>query len=384
MSNFLRKYLKINIIFGLINISYNFETNNFNLYHRPTLIYCGIFNLAIFIVIQYNFYIFFKTEGYKYIAHLGSQIAFILTTYMGQCFVTVVYLVMIWLKRKSIFELFNKWRYLNKYYNTLKSDNENQKFDINTRHLCVIKILAVSFHLSAFIAQIPYIIISIKGCSYENCCFWETTKYIFVIYMDLCIIINEINLYLLLIFIFMCYQMLEIRLKKIKTDIKIMYKLHGNDFYSLSEWLKLLKLNILKISKFDIQLNEFLKEFFYIFQFQIILLLFIMFMSLLHMFYNIFFAFVIPLHLGTSLLHPIMIYLLIYNISLIIAKLLQIILFFNIFQKLKKSLKEINYLTFEIINYAFLETKDMFEGNYIQLNVSVTILFYLCTELEQN
>lgn len=127
MFSFLHKYLKINIILGLINISYNTATNKFNLYHRPTLIYSGIFNLGIFIVIQYNFYVFFKTEGYKYIAQLGTQIAFVVTTYMTQCFVTAIYLVMIWLKRKSIFEIFNKWRYLNKYYNTLKKDNKNKK-----------------------------------------------------------------------------------------------------------------------------------------------------------------------------------------------------------------------------------------------------------------
>lgn len=359
-------YHNLNIFLGLINISYDRRTNNYNQYHWPTLIYCGFINLCSLIMLHITRYMQWNIYKNNY------KVILVISTFLnlGQYILSLTIILESWFKRNQIFIIFNKFKCLLKTYKFLKDKRVNYKFDTNTRKLLLIKIFSNILQLIVIFMELFKSLKVSPNCKAIDryCVFYYIIQHIYGIILALCTFLLENNIYLGLVFIYMCINALTKYLKQIVQDIRLMnHMFKFRQSPDLKNRTKSLKQDILSIAKFERDLNNYVQNFIHTFQFQFVLILITSSVVILMLIFICFYL-ISPL-LNQPNIDANLLQLIILTLFFALTNFFNIILLFNICELLIKSFKEMRFWAYEIIVCASLETKGLFLKSDIR-NVS--------------
>lgn len=375
MFAFIWIYHYLNVLLGLNNISYNRRTFKYKLYHWTTIIYSAVISLASLIMLHISSYVYWYHLGIAF--HGDGAIQFVtLMSLITKYILKLIVILENWFKRKQIFIIFNKFQYLLKYYAAIKSNEREKsfKFDTTTRNLLIAKAISVLLKVSMIIFHLSHTLANVPPCNGSSCELYIFTNSYYTSYFALCVLIIDSNIYLGLIFIHMCVHIVTQRLKRIAQDIYIMKLLNKsftrNNFSIRQKWLNSLKRDILKIAKFEKVLNNYIQDFIHTFQFQFLLMLLWLSVSLMSTIFT-FFLLVSPFLTDYKRMNYHIIRKFILMLLTFLSRLSNVMLFFNICEVLFKSFKEMREWANEIIFNTFLEAKELFSKEEIIQNVSI-------------
>ncbi|KNC33401.1 hypothetical protein FF38_09878 [Lucilia cuprina] len=253
MSKILSIYYYMNNAVGLFNIHYNSLTNTYNLNHWPTFTYCVSFNILMIIMLQFTTYTYcklcFSCEPVKPLM-IFSVFLFISNYALFTSIVAEG-----WHKRQRIYKICNKFKNLFKYYLCDKSIQENHDITISTPVCPVIN------HTVFVASNISFGIITLN------------------------IILLDLNIYMGLLLIQMCVQMLVQRLRNIRNEIHLMHRLQRNGqaitHKLYQKWRQMLNQHIILIARDADKLKSLAEELFSIYQLPLLFLILTYFLGLL-------------------------------------------------------------------------------------------------------
>lgn len=367
MSFLLFVYHYFNVLFGFTNISYNPYNNNYNIKYWPIMIYGGIFNVFSLIgqIFCIHFYVDKISQSKLNISPLYIIHILLYITYHLACLTITLEA---WLKRKRLHGILQKYQLLLKQFSWLNPTKY--------KNILYYKLLLIKFLL--FILQIVALTFDTR-MSYKNTNDWlhpdlivnHVINCLFYAFMELCIIVMDLNIYADLVFIYICSHNLTKYLKQISKAIKEINDKSQKDSHKIIEFLENLKLNITKIAKFEQELNDYYQEFMQVFQLQFILLILILFGNMLTQLFYIFEDIVSVVFFNDSFDNISIIKSLYRGIFHVFMYLCCVLLFFNICELLRVSFKEIRFIIYQIILYTSLESKNIFSKDYVIQNVSM-------------
>lgn len=263
-----------------------------------------------------------------------------------------------WFKRKDIFYVFNKLKYISREFRNLNKDKQFEKFDVNTWKRYWVGI--VLFFIEFFV-KLSFFIKFLKMSPTYGLKYF----YLKVTYGELvafCYVLVQNNIYFALVFIYMCVNMLCERLKEILDKIKLI-----DHYFSYQEHNNSLKFDILKIAKLEHELINFIKKFKYIYQFPLLVQLIDIVRTIITL------VFVICRDYLVVRMEPYQKHL-IFNIInftiLLVIKFSHIFLLCNIGELLVKSFKELRRLSHDIIICSSRKSNELLIREYIRKNVS--------------
>lgn len=364
MSVILYIYYYFNIAFGVFNVFFNSVTNKFQLYHWPTIIYCGLFQLFTIIWQIYTIIFYFEVDVPQALVTPSQIISVIFQISANLTF--IICELKVWLERHRYYKVIKQLKIL--YDNFLL--NDKMKYINNIRYQLLIKCIATSLQIIIFLLDIIDRTDLGVQCKVMTC----DTKYMigtsFYSFRDLYFILVDMNIYIGFVFIYICCQMLMNRLQNIENIVEIEDILRTTNE---REWRLKLNHDSFEIIRLLCQLKYLLNEFFIIFQYQILMLLMTTFFNLvlvmLFVIYNL-----VDISQNDSYDYSIITSTL-YQLLIITMSMSNVLLMFNIWEILLNSFKEMTHKVYDIIIKDLQITGDiLFKKDDFNRNVCYSLL----------
>ncbi|KNC33402.1 hypothetical protein FF38_09879 [Lucilia cuprina] len=188
--------------------------------------------------------------------------------------------------------------------------------------------------------------------------------------IDLSKVLVDVNIYMGLLFIYMCVQILIQRLRNIEKEIELMHQLQRNgqtiNLKLHQKWRQKLNQHITLIARDAGKLKSLAEELFSIYQLQLLFLLFTSFLSLVAlMFYIICYI---------ADFQNIEIIQLLFLLYVLVTDINNVSLLYNICELLINSFKEMGHLVYQTGIYASLGTRDIFRRDDLTLSLELLLL----------
>ena len=345
MSLFLKIYYYINVAVGILNVHYEPSSNSIKLNYWPQLIYCMIVNIFSIIILNFAIYwnYMYITNCYRIVTSSIYMLILLFVTYME---ITVITLD-IWLKRKRIYKILIQFRRLYKYYSKDIHSQENQHVLRKCKHLLFSKYFTAILS-SLIIAAQGHASLRKATCRYAK--YVKVINYYFTI-MSPVTILNTLNIYMALIYLYLCGYLLIKRLNKILKDIKFMHNIDrclitAEDRYLNGHqlWRERLAQEVKILTRDVYQLRSITGELMSIYQVQLAMILLSVFVNLAGIaFYTVMLIFLVNLWGPIRALHTFIIF---------AVDVLNVIVFLNIFSLIIDNFQAIATVSSEIEMYA--------------------------------
>lgn len=211
----------INLICGSITIYYNCYTDNLDLQHWPTIIYSGIINI---ITLSWQFfitYIHFKGAGDFHSLKELQIFDFVLVTTIHLTF--FICILENWLKRQRLCKILQELKYLAKeYFSRENGIKENPQIKRKIYKRVIFKVIVFSMQLFFFNSEIIIRILIGQECGLNSCHIITQINLTFESYRNLFFNLIDMNMYMGLLFFYMCVQLTIKRLRNLENNLKLM------------------------------------------------------------------------------------------------------------------------------------------------------------------
>lgn len=363
MLTFLRFYYCINFLFGVVTVCYNPIENDFYLYHWPSVIYIGIFNAIIIIWQCYFTYIDLQNP-----VHGHGIVALDTVGVIGSSLHQANFFICIlqnWYKRHQLYNLIKSLQnIIINYFTGIHGMRANPQVKRIIYKLALYKFLSVIVLIiskySEFVGRIN------KGieCQIRVCDAYYVLTMLFGLYKNWFFIFWDINIYIFLVLIYMCVNLLIERLRKIEIKLQLMLDSQNlntmtpdNHQYNQNALRQEIIENVKILGIVELKLKNIGEKFVRIFQWQILLYLLSLFLIIisfvLYLLYNI-----ISFNIIHIWFHAEPYKQLSYISFMLITMLTNILLLFNICELLVKSFKEFSQFVYRVVVYFTLTTRD--------------------------
>ncbi|KAM7342655.1 uncharacterized protein ACRADG_009990 [Cochliomyia hominivorax] len=358
---FVRLNYYLNLVLGITLFYFNPSKNLIQLNNWLCLTYGTILHIFTFIFLQYGTYIFWYTERLCQINNfiLAMNLLLLLTNYITY----KIILIETWRKRKRLFKLVvNYWKLLKYYKEDLKS-TENVFIVKKCKILWLGKFLSMFselflLHLQAFVRFYQ------PKCGVVDRISFVCSDLFFTVLHIVYQLVN-LNLYMGLIVIYMCVEMLKKRLQKIARDIEIIHDLYitkDNRLFNLKNliyWRLKLAKQIEIIARNEQNLKDLVLELMSIYEWQFLMILCMIFLVLLLILFFIL-VYVVSFENVNFFKSLFLSYVFISHMS-------NNILFFNVCELLINSFKQISFEIHKMYIYAAI-TQKTFQRDALELN----------------
>lgn len=363
MLTFLNVYYCINLLLGVVTIWNNPINDAFNLYHWPSIIYIFIFN-AITIIWQcfytYNDWqrsiVFDKLAALKIVGIIGTSML------QANFFLCIL---QNWYQRHQLYILLkNLQNIIVNYFTGIHSIRANPLVKRKIYKLAIYKlfnlIVLIISKYSEYVGRVKYGI----ECQIRVCGTYYKLTRLFGFYKNWFFIFWDINIYIFLVLVYMCVNLLIERLKKIEVKIQLMQNSQNpntmnpdNHQYNQNVLRQEIIENVKTLGLVELNLKNITEKFVRIFQWQLLLHLLSLFLTIisfiLYFMYNIIIFFTINIWFHAE---P---YKQLFELSFIVLTMLSnILLLFNICELLIKSFKEFSQFVHRVVVYFSLTTRD--------------------------
>lgn len=375
MSTILLIYYYINLIFGLINIYYESGSNNFILNHWPSIAYSGILHVSAILcqfLVSYN-----HLQGAVNNLQLVSVQIFDIIATIIMYFAFVICIIENWIKRRRLCRMFKQLQYFTKaYFSNRYGIQENPHIKREIFKRIIFKIVACIMQIMGYYMEFIGRVRNNMECEVGECSTFIKITWVFEAFIDLYFILLDINIYMGLLFFYMCVQLVMERVKRLEYNIKIMQEFQNSDIIATNNIRQKLNRNIRKITYIVEKLKTIALEFFNIIQWQFSLILLVLFVSLVA--FAIYFVYMIlNLVIAKQIYTEAIILQLLYIIFLFMTILSNTLLLFNICECLVNSFREMSQMIYKIVVLHTLENKDLLLKDELALNVSSKLYNFL-------
>lgn len=360
MSKILSVYYYLNIAFGLFTTPYNASSGNFNLHQWPIIIYCVLFQVITIIWQFYANYLYINQENQGSNLVALNVLDMIIT--ILSCFTYIVCILKSWLERERVVEVLKEFIFL--YQNYLPEKITKYLRNIRKQLLC--KIISLIFQIIVFIMDnadrfnAKSLQCEVMTCNvnyFISCAFFSLMEWYYILV--------DLNIYMALVFIYMCLQMLKDLLENIKNIIIFTATNVSNNEHNIVKFRKKINHNIIILIQIENKLKNLIEKLLKICQQQLLLTIMTSFLCVIFaisfFIYNIKYIIEnINDHGDNVIIHTI------YDILIIFMSMSNIILLFTITDCIINMFKDLSQIIYEI----FLNDTHKLIDNVMAKNVS--------------
>lgn len=367
MASFLTVCYYISIALGLMNLRYNWKTQQLDLYYWPIMIYSVLLNILFFGLQPIT--MIYSTKVSYYCEFFGPLVIMKLMIGTAHCMTYMSIVWLTWFKRKQLRRLFHRYLKLVDQYLNEANLQDHQDTMKNARGILRKKLTSSICKMIVLYVNI-YHYVSNVDCVYVER-FSHVVVSIYYGILNLHELFVDISVILGLLLIDVGLNMLLTDLNSIERDIRLMIQIrHRQASYAPesaqqdlhNKWRYQLSHNVESISEEVLKLQSLARDHIEIYQIPILFLLSAIFMGLVNLMFNIVVYAANFENLDTM---KFLFYLLI-----LAANINNFMIFYNICESLKHNYRKMCHQVYRIAVYDSVGNGYLYRRDALVLNVS--------------